>query len=371
MKVFLVDDNPTALKMLGHALTRAGYEIDVARDGAEALAKIPASQPDIVVLDVMMPNMDGIETTRRLRENPQTAGIPIILLTARDRIEDKLSGFGSGADDYVVKPVLPAELVARIAALLRRSHRAATEAQRGRTISFWGVKGGIGTTTLAVNVAIALAQSNKRVILGDLQPWAGTAALQMGLIPRASVSALAEREPADIDRRMIEDSLERHRSEVRLFGIPARSGSSIGDLDAERLLAVVNQMELLADVVVLDLGNGLSPTAVALMQRAFLCAVILEAEATALHLAGEAIARLGQAGLAGSHLAPIVVNRVRSASTYTREEIEERLGSPLATVITPNPEIFFHASRVGTPIVIGQPDGIVSMQIRELAGKLI
>ena len=114
--------------------------------------------------------------------------IPIILLTARDRIEDKLPGFDSGADDYVLKPILPAELIARINALIRRSQRyaAAAAEQRGCVIGFWSAKRGVGTTTLAVNAAIALAQEGKKVILADLHPRAGATAMQMGLEPRAS-----------------------------------------------------------------------------------------------------------------------------------------------------------------------------------------
>jgi len=128
MKVLIVDDNPTATRMLQLAFTRAGYEVDIAGDGVEALAKIPLVRPDLVIMDIMMPNMDGFEATRQLRANPATASIPIIVLTARDRIEDKLSGFESGADDYVVKPVLPSELVARVNALLRRSQQAVARA---------------------------------------------------------------------------------------------------------------------------------------------------------------------------------------------------------------------------------------------------
>jgi DNA-binding response OmpR family regulator len=121
MKVFLVDDNPVGLRLRSQALQKAGYETATAQNGAEALERIPSERPDIVVMDVMMPVMDGLEATRQLRANPDTAQIPIILLTARVQIEDKLAGFDSGADDYVIKPVLPAELLARINAVLRRS----------------------------------------------------------------------------------------------------------------------------------------------------------------------------------------------------------------------------------------------------------
>ena len=373
MKVLIVDDNPTATRMLQLAFTRAGYEVDVAVDGVEALARIPSVRPDLVIMDIMMPNMDGFEATRQLRANPATAGIPIIVLTARDRIEDKLSGFESGADDYVVKPVLPSELVARVNALLRRSQQAAARApeQRGRTFGFLGVKGGVGTTTLAVNVAVALAQGQKRVILADLHPWAGTAAMQLGLVPRGNVSQLAQNEASGWSTPLLESSLERHRSGVQVFGVPMRTQSYVGTLEPEKLVALVDGFETMADVVIVDMGNGLTPAALALGGRCHSTFLVLESDAVVLQLAVETVKRLEQVGLIGSRLGLVVVNRARSASSYTRDEIEQQLGSKLAAVITPAPEVCFHATKTGTPVVLGQAESILAAQLRELSSRLL
>jgi len=373
MKVFIVDDNPSATKMLHLAFTRAGYEVEAAVDGVEALAKIPSARPDMVIMDIMMPNMDGFEATRQLRANPATAGIPIIVLTARDRIEDKLSGFESGADDYVVKPVLPAELVARVNALLRRSQQAAARApeQRGRTFGFLGVKGGVGTTTLAVNIAVVLAQGQKRVILADLHPWAGTAAAQLGLVPRGNVSQLAQTEAAGWNTRLLEGHLERHRSGVQVFGVPMRTEGYVGSLEPEKLVALVDGFETMADVVIVDMGNGLTPAALALGGRCHSTFLLLESDAVALQLAADTVKRLQEVGLIGSRLGLVLVNRTRSASTYTRDEIEQLLGSKLVAVITPAPEVSFHATKTATPVVLGQADAILAAQFRELSSTLL
>jgi DNA-binding response OmpR family regulator len=373
MKVLIVDDNPTAIKMLELAFTRAGYEVDVAGDGVEALAKIPLVRPDMVIMDIMMPNMDGFEATRQLRANPATANIPIIVLTARDRIEDKLSGFESGADDYVVKPVLPSELVARVNALLRRSQQAAARApeQRGRTFGFLGVKGGVGTTTLAVNVAVALAQSKKRVILADLHPWAGTAAMQLGLVPRGNVSQLAQSEASGWSTALLESSLERHRSGVLVFGVPMRTQSYVGALEPEKLVALVDGFETMADVVIVDMGNGLTPTALALGGRCHSAFLVLESDGVVIQLTVETVKRLEQVGLIGSRLGLVMVNRARSTSSYTRDEIEQQLGSKLTAVIAPEPEACFHAAKTGTPVVLGQADTILAAQLRELSSGLL
>jgi DNA-binding response OmpR family regulator len=113
----VVDDEPTIVEVVGRYMERAGYETHGALDGAEALRLAVRHHPDLVVLDVMLPGIDGIEVMRRLQEHGRTA---VILLTARGEESDRLVGLRQGADDYVVKPFSPAELVARVDAVLRR-----------------------------------------------------------------------------------------------------------------------------------------------------------------------------------------------------------------------------------------------------------
>jgi len=102
-------------------LRRAGHDVMVAHDGATALAEIQRSQPDLLVLDVMLPDISGLEVCRRLRRNPQTIRLPVIMLTARNDEVDRVVGFEVGADDYVPKPFSPRELVLRVDAILRRT----------------------------------------------------------------------------------------------------------------------------------------------------------------------------------------------------------------------------------------------------------
>jgi DNA-binding response OmpR family regulator len=126
--VLVVDDEPTIVEIVGRYMERAGYETYTAPDGYQALDAATARRPDLVVLDVMLPGIDGIEVMERLQER---AGPPIavILLTARGEESDRLVGLRHGADDYVVKPFSPAELVARVEAVLRRTAPPAAEDQ--------------------------------------------------------------------------------------------------------------------------------------------------------------------------------------------------------------------------------------------------
>jgi len=117
--VLVVDDEPTIVEIVARYIERAGYETYEAADGPEALRLAELHRPDLVVLDVMLPGLDGIEVMRRLQERPGKR-VAVILLTARGEENDRLVGLRHGADDYVVKPFSPAELVARVEAVMRR-----------------------------------------------------------------------------------------------------------------------------------------------------------------------------------------------------------------------------------------------------------
>ena len=119
--ILVVDDDPDIARFVEVNLRSAGYEVSVAGDGEEALERATEIRPDLVLLDVMMPRLDGFEVAQRLRKNPQTANTSIIMLTAKALSSDKVTGLQSGADDYIIKPFDPIELLARVKGTLRRA----------------------------------------------------------------------------------------------------------------------------------------------------------------------------------------------------------------------------------------------------------
>jgi phosphate regulon transcriptional regulator PhoB len=119
--VLVVEDEPDIRNLVVHHLTRDGFRCRTAASGPEALARIRAAAPDLVVLDLMLPELNGLEVCRRLRADPATATVPIIMLTAKTDEVDRVVGLEMGADDYVAKPFSPKELVARVRAVLRRA----------------------------------------------------------------------------------------------------------------------------------------------------------------------------------------------------------------------------------------------------------
>lgn len=139
MQILVVDDEASIRELLTFNLKKNGYEVTAAADGREALAK--AAGMDLVLLDIMLPEVDGLEVCRRLKADPQTSGIPIIMLTAKAEEIDRVLGLELGADDYVVKPFSMRELLARVKAVLRRSAKdSQSEKGREETLKIGGLR---------------------------------------------------------------------------------------------------------------------------------------------------------------------------------------------------------------------------------------
>ena len=128
MRVLVVEDDSQVRTALARALNFEGYDVETANDGAEGLEKVLTADPDAIVLDVMMPHVDGLEATRRLRARGDTR--PILMLTARHEVSDRVAGLDAGADDYLVKPFALEELLARLRALLRRTEPETNDVMR-------------------------------------------------------------------------------------------------------------------------------------------------------------------------------------------------------------------------------------------------
>lgn len=120
-RILVVDDEPDILNLLEYNLKRAGFQALLAKDGPEAIEAAKANRPDLVLLDIMLPDMEGTEVLRRLKSMEATASIPVIMLTAKGEEVDKIVGFELGAEDYITKPFSPRELILRVKAVLKRT----------------------------------------------------------------------------------------------------------------------------------------------------------------------------------------------------------------------------------------------------------
>lgn len=117
-KILVVEDDASAARLIGYTLEQEGYQVIIASDGLEGLTKAQNEHPDLVVLDIMLPGLDGYEVCHQLRQEPETAKLPILMLSAKARPDDKAAGLKMGADDYLAKPADPSMIVARVKNLL-------------------------------------------------------------------------------------------------------------------------------------------------------------------------------------------------------------------------------------------------------------
>lgn len=182
-RILVVEDEPDLAELVALNLRGAGHEVTVSLDGNTALAEIQRSQPDLVVLDVMLPDISGTEVCRRLRRSPQTVRLPVIMLTARSDEVDRVVGFEVGADDYVPKPFSPRELVLRVEAILRRTS-AAFESEGPQAIALGDLVIDVPAHRVEVDGQEVLLTALEFRLLHDLASRAGRVQSRDALLER-------------------------------------------------------------------------------------------------------------------------------------------------------------------------------------------
>lgn len=372
-KILIIDDDIDTLKLVGLMLERQGYDIVVASNGQMGLAKAASEKPDLILLDVMMPDLDGYEVARRLRADPALAHIPIIMFTAKSMVDDKVAGFEAGADDYLTKPTHPAELTAHIKAVLARAAQTRakpTPSEAAGVLGFLGARGGMGTTTLALNVGILLQQRGHDVIVAEMNPGHGTLALELKLESASGLGRLLGRDLKDIHLRSVESALVAHRSGIRL--LPASPHPSQSELarNVAQAEAVVKNLSSLCTTAVLDLGAGLRPYTPSLIQRCSRVVLVVEPIYPSTAVAQALLQDLETAGFGKNRFLLALVTRMRTSLQVPWRQVQADLGIELAGIISPAPEQAHQASHTGTPVVMLSPESLLADQIRKLTDEV-
>lgn len=370
-RILIVDDDIDSLKLIGLMLQRQGYDVVTANNGQQALVRANADQPDLIILDLMMPDMDGYEVCRRLRHDPVTQAIPIIMFTAKIQVDDKVAGFEAGADDYLTKPTHPAELASRVKAVLARSAaQRRPGGDQAMTMGFIGAKGGVGTTTLAVNVAAALVR-NEPTIISDFRLGQGTLSLFLGFGRATGIANLLTRPPNELSVRSIENELVTHSSGLKLLLSSARPKESLLNVSPEAAAAILQHLRALSRNVVIDLGTSLNRLTGRLLQEIDHLILAVEPNRVALTVARELLEELEQVNFARSRVSTVLINRAQSSLQIPWQEAEHILNHEMTAIISPAPELAFQAAEAGQPIVLFQPTSIVANQFSKLAEEVV
>ncbi len=373
-RILVIDDDLDSLKLISLLLQRQGYEVVAASGGSEGLQMARTEVPDLILLDIMMPNMDGYEVCRQLRGDQQLAHVPVIMFTAKTRVDDKVAGFEAGADDYLTKPTHPAELASRIRSLLSRTRAAQlvdAEQELGKVVAILGIKGGTGATTLAVNLGAVLNESDRSVILADLHAGMGTVGLNLGYPEEDGVSRLLRLPLAELDQESLGGIVTTHPSGLRLVLSGYYRSDVTGPLSAAHLERIITLLPLMADLILLDLGNRVSTHSRQALVQADLVILCLSPQRTSIGMARTLLSHLAHIGVDSDRLGVAVIQTSPALPAVSAAQVEAELQVPVLGSIGPVPQLALVAIEQAKPMVWLEPHSSAAGQFRELAEGVV
>ncbi|HEY6014245.1 MAG TPA: response regulator [Candidatus Limnocylindrales bacterium] len=368
-KILVVDDDPNVQRGLEYTLKQEGYDVVIASDGAEAFRLYGTEAPDLVLLDVMLPKLDGYQVAEKIRaDEAGTRHVPIIMLTAEREVEQKVRGLRAGADDYLIKPFHPAELLARIKSLLARfAPRGALLARPplGRILAFYGAKGGVGTTTIAINAAIALHRElGRKVCLvdGNLQFGDHRVFLDLGLDRKSIVDVVTA--PA-MDADLIKSTLVKHDSGIDLLLAPP-SPETAELVHPEHLPEIAEILAGMYDYVLIDIDKRLDDINLGVFEAAAVVFVVMTADLSCLknvRLILETMSHLGYPPAKTQ----LVLNRSNAFTGINVKNAEGALKRTIDHQVVNEYRGAISALNTGAPFMYGKADSALGGSVLQFA----
>jgi pilus assembly protein CpaE len=377
-KILIIDDDLDTLRLVGLMLQKQGYSIMAASSGAQGLEMAFESPPDLVLLDVMMPGMDGYEVARQLRANGLTVNIPILMFTAKSQLDDKVTGFEAGADDYLTKPTHPSELQAHVKALLARSSKVKVNPPTGPVespaymVGILAARGGLGVTSVSANLAVSIQKNlDTPVILAELRPGQGTLAYDLNLTKTTGLVELLNMPQAgQITRNEIKDRLLYHASGVDILVASPQPKDALLQSKTEHFEVLLNRLRFMAKYVIADLGCGLGPLSQKLVSAFSELIIIVEPFEHSLLQSRALIDDLAALGIDKTRVHVVVNYRLRSEAQLSVPQVQERLKYTIDVTFTPAPELLLQAVRMQTMAFLVQQESLTNQQYSNLAAKI-
>ncbi|MCA9970184.1 MAG: response regulator [Anaerolineales bacterium] len=407
--ILAIDDHPETLDIIVTTLRSHGYQVVGSRSPVKALTLVEKVNPDLILVDMNMPQMDGLEVCRRIRANERFTAVPIIMFTAEGQPDQKMAGFEAGADDYLTKPTEPDEMILRIETMLESVGKppistaeapATGPAATGPnvppildefddlfdetpsapevTVAFplhetlivvLGARGGAGTTTVAINLAATLAGMGHPTTLVDMDLTQGHVAMYLNQhIPNGGLNALAQVRDEPL-RQLLPSRIAHYGENLHLLLSRPNLAGSLAMLSTTQLTALLELLVQPGQFVVVDAGHGISETTRLVLDRADHVLVCFPPERVALTAAKSFLAYLKGSLFPHTTLDALLVSMGGSVN-LPREAIQSFLGHSLLGVVTLESKLMAQATNKGVPLVQVDPDGTLAAFFRQMANRL-
>ena len=367
-KILVVDDDPGVLRLLEHVLIRESYEVLTASNGIEGLRTAEKASPDLVVLDVMLPGLDGFEVCSRLRSGAMTAQIPVLMLSAKGQAIDRDTGLRVGANEYLLKPVDRTELLDTVERLLVATDP--TVERLATVIGFIGAKGGVGTSTVAASVSAAMAYKEQSPILVDLCPSLGVSTVLMGLKPGKSIGDLFRGEADPPTRDELEAALLHHSHGVRVLATEQLTGGYSVTMLAG-MEGLWQELAPLADHLLLDMPATPSEIVAFALSKCDLVSIVAGADTESIARVNLTAASLSRLGVDAARLGAIFVDRIGAGFSAEIPGLKFVGDIPVMGVVPYDADECADAEERGVPVVLSAPLSPVALALNRLTQSLL
>jgi pilus assembly protein CpaE len=364
-KILVVDDDPNVQRLLQYTLKQEGYEVVIAADGSDGFRQWSAERPALILLDVMLPKLDGYQVATKIRQaEGGDSHVPIIMLTAEREVEQKVRGLRAGADDYLIKPFHPAELLARIKSLLARfAPRDALIGRppMGRVFAFYGAKGGVGTTTIAINSAIALHRElGRKVCLvdGNLQFGDHRVFLDLGMDKKSIVDIVSA---PSIDQDLVRQVVVKHESGIDVLLAPP-TPETAELVRHEQMPVIIEQLRGLYDYVIVDIDKRLDDVNLGIIESSETLFAVMTADLSCLKNVRLVLETIGHLGFGRSKV-QLVLNRSNAFTGINVKNAEGALKRPIEHQVVNEYRGAISALNSGAPIMLTKADSLLGRSV--------
>ncbi len=373
MRVLLIDDEQFYYKLIRKTLTEAEYNLEYAKSGSEGLAKIPSFEPDMLIVDLKLPEMDGFEILERLRRDPKYSHMPVIVITAKDELSEKLKAFELGADDYLVKPFQPEELVARMGILARRGKAMkivrdmeTVNKSNATVITVHSLRGGVGCSSIVVNLGLAFHKLwGQQTLLIDGVLTAGQVALMLDGKPGATWENLVGIDPDNFDDAVVGEMMVPHKSGIRYIASP-RYPIAADTFTNDTLHQLMEKIKAHNEFVIVDISHDFSDMAIQMLSMSSLILLVMAPEMASLRTTLSALEIYDRLGIPLEKV-KIVLNNNSSSPAIKQAQLEKVLKRSIDFVLPFEAGEVNRALNFGQPFILNNPDLQICLNLEKMA----